>query len=111
MRIIYVKDPEQKILLKDIAIGTIFRPVNTDDIYMKLDHNGGSDFLTNNCSYLWSAMNGDYEGEDFETRSEFEENHDYEDTILCVDMKNGNISLLYKYIEIDILNCELVVKE
>lgn len=110
MKVKYIEQPEKKTLLKDIGIGTVFAPIGTNDIYIKLDHNGGSDFLTNNCAYLWSATNGGYEGEDFETRNDFEEEYDYEDLILCADVQSGNATLLFKHIEVEILNCELVIK-
>jgi hypothetical protein len=111
MKVRYNEQTKKVILLKDISIGTVFCPVGTHDIYMKLDHNGGSDFLTNNCSYLWTATNGGYEGENFETRNDFEEDYDYEDLILCVDVQTGNVALLFKYIEIELLNCELIINK
>lgn len=109
MKVRYTEQTKKAVLLRDISIGTVFCPIGTQDIYMKLDHNGGSDFLTNNCSYLWSAVNGGYEGEDFETRSDFEEEYDYEDFVLCVDIESGNIALLFKNIKVETPNCELVI--
>lgn len=109
MKVKYTEQTKKAILLKDISIGTVFCPIGTQEIYMKLDHNGGSDFLTKNCSYLWSATNGGYEGENFETRDEFEENYDYEDLVLCADIKSGNVTLLFKYIEVETPNCELTI--
>ena len=109
MKVKYAEQTTKKILLRDISIGTVFCPIGTQDIYMKLDHNGGSDFLTNNYSYLWSATNGGYEGEDFETRSDFEDEYDYEELVLCADVKSGNVALLFKHIEVETPNCELVV--
>ena len=109
MKVKYAEQTKKAVLLRDIAIGTVFCPIGTSDIYMKLDHNGDSDFLTNNCSCLWSALNGGYEGENFETRSDFEEEYDYEDLVLCADIKSGNVALLFKYIEVETPNCELVI--
>lgn len=111
MKVRYAEHTKKAVLLRDISTGTVFCPIGTHDIYMKLDHNGGSDFLTNNCSYLWSAVNGGYEGENFKTRSDFEEEYDYEEFVLCANVQTGNVALLFKHIEIELLNCELIINK
>lgn len=112
MKINYVSKIEQpKFTLNDIKVGELFRPVDSRMVFMRLDRDGNDDFLTNQCSVLWESMFNGYIGEDFDDRDEFEDNHSYDDLILCVDMDDGSVCLIYKGIEVEKLNAEIQIVE
>jgi hypothetical protein len=111
MKVKYVEQTKKATLLKDIPVGAVFNPIDTSHIYMALDHSGDSEFLTSNLSRLWSATETGYEGEDFDTREDFEQNYDYSNLILCADICTGKTALLFEDIEVELLNCELVVNK
>ena len=111
MKVKYENKTKKAVLLKAIPIGAVFCPIDAHSIYMKLDHDGDSELLTNNCQYLWSATHVGYEGENFESRSDFEEEHDYEEFSLCADVESGEMALLYENIEVELLECELVINK
>ena len=112
MKINYVSKIKQpKLTLNDIKVGELFRPINSRMVLMRLDRYGEDDLLTTHCSVLWETMLNGYVGEDFDDRDEFEDKHEYEDLILCADMGDGSIYLMYQGIEVEKLNAEIRIVE
>ena len=112
MKIKYVSKIEQpKLTLNDIEVGELFRPVDSRMVFMRLDRDGNDELLTNQCSVLWESMFNGYIGEDFDDRDEFEDNHSYDDLILCAEMDDGSVCLIYKDIEVEKLNAEIQIVE
>lgn len=112
MKVNYVSKIEQsKLTLNDIEVGELFRPIDSRMVFMRLDRDGNDDLLTTHCSILWESMSIGYMGEDFDDRDEFEDNHSYDDLILCADMTDGSVGLIYKGIEVEKLNAEIQIVE
>ena len=112
MKINYVSKIEQpKLTLNDIKVGELFRPTNSRMVLMRLDRNGEDDLLTTHCSVLWETTLNSYVGEDFDDIVDFEDKHNYEDLILCADMDDGSVCLIYKGIEVEKLNAEIRIVE
>ena len=112
MKINYVSKIEQsKLTLNDIKVGELFRPIDSRMVFMRLDRNGEDNLLTTHCSFLWESMFNGYIGEDFDDRDEFEDNHSYDDLILCAEMDDGSVCLMYQGIEVEKLNAEIRIVE
>lgn len=111
MKINYVEKTQKKITLADIKVGELFRPTNSRDVYLRTDLWGDDEILTNNCNTLWQSFACGYDNEPFENKDEFEERYDYEDLIVCVDMTNGEVYLLYKDITVERLKSEITIEE
>lgn len=112
MKINYVSKIEQsKLTLNDIEVGELFRPIDSRMVFMRLDIDGNDDLLTTHCSILWESMLNGYIGEDFDDKDEFEDNHSYDDLILCAEMDDGSVGLIYKGIEVEKLNAEIQIVE
>ena len=112
MKLNYVSKNNQPLLtLDDIEVGELFRPTNTSMVLMRLDKNADSMLLTEYHSTLWEETFNGYIGEDFDDKDEFEDNHDYDELILCADMTDGSVGLIYKGIEVEKLNAEIQIVE
>ena len=111
MKINYAEKVNKEIKLKEIAIGELFRPTNSRDVYMRTTIRGDDTLLTNSCNTLWENTACGYEGEPFVDRDDFEEKCEYEDLIACVDMESGESWLLYQDIDVETLKSELTIEE
>ena len=110
MKINYVSKIEQpQLTLDDIKVGELFRPTDTSMVLMRLDKNGDSMVLTEYHSSLWEETFLNYIGEDFDDKDEFEDNHNYDELILCADMTDGSVGLMYRGIEVEKLNAEIQI--
>ena len=112
MKINYVSKIEQpKLTLNDIEVGELFRPIDSRMVFMRLDRDADSMLLTEYHSTLWEETFNGYIGEDFDDKDEFEDNHDYGELILCADMTDGSVGLIYKDREVEKLNAEIRIVE
>ena len=110
MKINYVsKNTQPQLTLNDIEVGELFRPTDTSMVFMRLDKDADSTLLTEYHSTLWEETFNGYIGEDFNDKDEFEYNHDYYELILCANMTDGSVGLIYKGIEVEKLNAEIQI--
>ena len=109
MKVSYINKSNET-TLDLIEVGGVFRFPNSRRLFMKLDLNGESPQLTNNCNELWDMTTLSAENP-FNEQSEFEENHEYAELILCVELISGEVFLAYEDSKVEKLNCELLVEE
>ena len=96
--------------LKNIGAGTVFRPTNSRALYIRTDTNGNSLLLNDRCQNLWGSV-ADIQSNFEHSKTTFEETHDYEELILCIDLANGGAILFYEGIEIERPACDLLVDD
>lgn len=96
--------------LKNIGAGTVFRPTNSRALYIRTDTNGNSLILNDRCQNLWGSV-ADIQSNFEHSKITFEETHDYEELILCIDLANGGAILFYEGIEIECPACDLLVDD
>lgn len=109
MKVSYINKSNET-TLNLIEVGEVFRFPNSRRIFMKLDLNGGSRFLTSDCNELWDMVSLSAENP-FTEQREFEESHSYTELILCVELASGEVFLAYENSKVEKLNCELLVEE
>lgn len=110
MKIVYKDIPAAIPRLAEISSGQVFRPINSLSTFMRCDLNADSPFLSERVSNIWEHTT--FVGsEPFDDKDEFDENCDYDELIVCVNLTTGGVTLLYDGIEVERLDCELVVKE
>lgn len=110
MKIEYInKQPTKTPTLAELKSGEVFRPMNSHIVYMCCDLSGESRLLSERASDIWEyvALVGD---EPFVDRETFAENHDYDELIVCISLTSGNVVLLYQDIEVERVNCKLLVE-
>lgn len=110
MKIEYTnKQPTKDPTLADLKPGEVFRPTNSRTIYMCCGLSGESRLLSEHASDIWdyTALVG---SEPFERKEEFDENHDYDELIVCVNLTTSGVVLFYQDIEVERVNCKLLVE-
>lgn len=110
MKVNYIEN-HNTTTLQLIEVGSVFRPANSQELFIKLDRNAESEIFNNRCSVLWQNFIGGYIGEDFTNKDEFDMNHDYTQLILCADIVTGKIYFMYEDIRVEVVKCELFVEE
>lgn len=111
MKIEYTnKQPTKNPTLRELKPGEAFRPTNSPNIFMRCDHDGESRLLSNYAPDIWESITVTGQ-EPFEDVDVFRENHDYDELIVCVHLATGSITLFYQGIEVERLNCKLLVEE
>lgn len=109
MKVNYI-DKNNTTTLKLIEVGALFRPINSIDLYIKLDTVADSRlFKSSNSTVIWDNVAVGYDGENFNGKEEFELEHEYSELILCADVITGEIYFLYENIKVESLKCELLV--
>lgn len=95
--------------LAELKPGEVFRPTNSRIVYMCCDLSGESCLLSERGSDIWeyTALVGI---EPFDEKETFAENHDYDELIVCVNLTSGGVVLLYQDIEVERVNCKLLVE-
>lgn len=109
MKVSYINKSNET-TLELIEVGGMFRFPNSRRILMKLDLNGDSQYLTNDHTELWNMIALSAENS-FREQNEFEENHEYGELVLCVELVSGEVFLAYEGSKVEKLNCELLVEE
>ena len=110
MKIRYTNKPQvPNPTLKELAVGTLFRPINSNIIYLLTNLYGEHNILSTSCSWLWQGFH-DIQN-DFDNQEDFEDSHDYTELILCIDIENGKAELLHEDITVVIIDAELVVEQ
>lgn len=110
MKIRYTNKPQDpNPMLKELSIGALFRPINSNTIYLLTGLYGESHLLTDSSKVLWENFR-DIQF-DFHDKEEFDEGHDYTELLLCVDIESGKAELLHKDITVVIIDAELVVEK
>ena len=111
MKIEYIdKQPTKTPTLADLKSGEVFRPKDSHLILMCCDISGESRLLSDCGSDIWGYAT--FVGsESFENKDDFAENHDYDELIVCANLVTGGVTLFHESIEVERLDCKLVVKE
>lgn len=110
MKIRYINKPQTpNPTLKDLSIGTLFHPIDSNTIYLLTGLCGESYLLTDSSKVLWENFH-DIQL-DFQDKEDFDEGHDYTELLLCVNIESGKAELFYEDITVVIVNAELVVEK
>lgn len=110
MKITYQEKPISRIpKLKDLDTGEVFRFPNSLRIFMRCDLCGESQLLSEKPSSIWGYVTKTA-NDPFEDKEHFDENFDYDQLIVCVELVSGNVTLFYEGIEVEPLDCELLIK-
>lgn len=103
MKIEYIKSKKDYPMLSEIPAGTVFSPIGSSEIGLKLDKDGMSDVFIDSYTILrretWNIQDCD---DDFEN---------YEEIIAVTHLGSGTLCFLNKNIKVNPLNCKLVVEE
>ena len=111
MKITYTDKPIGKSpTLEDLKRGAVFRPINSRQVYIRSDLLGEDYLLTERGENIWRYVTL-VGSEPFEDKAEFDENYDYDSLIVCVNLESGYVTVFYDGIEVEPLDCELLVKE
>lgn len=109
MKITYQEKPiPQNPKLKDLNTGDVFRVTGSLRIFMRCDLCGESRLLAEKSSSIWGYVTKTA-NDPFEDKEHFDENFDYDQLIVCVELVSGNVTLFYEGIEVELLDCELLV--
>lgn len=108
MKVSYINQSNET-TLELIEVGGVFRFFNSRRVFMKLDLKGDSQYLNDSCAALWDMTTLTAENP-FNEQSEFEENHEYAELVLCVELISGEVFLAYEGSKVEKLNCELLVE-
>lgn len=104
------KQPTKTPTLTDLKSGDVFRPTNSRHIFMRCDLCGESRLLSDCGSDIWGYAT--FVGsEPFENKDDFAENHDYDELIVCANLVTGGVTLLHESIEVEKVECKLLVEE
>lgn len=95
--------------LKDLKAGTVFRPTNISTLYISCDMAAEHCLLSASYGDLWDNFL-DLQDNFNDDREFFAEHHDYEELYVCVQLDTGEVVLLWEGIEVEELDCELIVK-
>ena len=96
--------------LRDLKAGAVFRPINNSTVYIACDMDAECPLLSSSCGDLWKYF-FDLQDDFNYDRDLFGENHDYDELYVCVQLTTGKVVLLWNGIEVEELDCELMVKE
>lgn len=111
MKVSYVENCNPITTLEFVEVGSVFRPINSQNLFIKLDRNADNEIFTNEYNKLWANFTGGYAGEDFYDQDEFETDHYYNQLTLCADIVTGEIHFMYEGIKVRVMKCELFVEE
>ena len=109
MKVNYIEN-HNTTTLQLVEVGSVFRPINSQDLFIKLDRNAESEIFSGRFKVLWQNFIGGYIGEEFTDKEEFDMNHDYTQLILCADIVTGEIHFMYENIKVKVIKCELFVE-
>ena len=105
MKITYEKTNKPYKYLEDLGVGTIFRPKNSQTLYLVTDHTGGDEVFDEDMSTYYA-------------KEDNIQNFDYDDVppkghdlVVAVDLLYGNLHFFHHMILVELLDCELIVKE
>ena len=101
MKITYSKGYIPHPQLCSLKLGEVFRPINSQRIYMKAAHTGLDDIFSE------TAVEDYYENIQNVELDKDHANHYW----ACIDISNGNIVFFHRDIEIKPLECELNIIE
>lgn len=110
MKVNYIEN-HNTTTLQLVEVGSVFRPTNSQELFIKLDRNAESEIFSDRYDVLWQNFIGGYIDEDFVNQDEFDMNHDYTELILCANIVTGKIYFMYENIRVDLIKCELLVEE
>ena len=105
MKINYEKTVPITPNLNEVRSGDLFRPVNSEHVYMRTNAHGSDEFTSEKELPLRKLFL------DIQNTYKNLEDIDYEDLIFCVDMECGKLILLHGGIEVEKLIGELMIKE
>ena len=91
--------------LHDVHSGELFRPTNSERVFMRTSGRGGDEFTCDKEQPLRKLF------EDMQEAYERPEDIDYEDLLFCADMETGKLVLLHSDLKVEKLIGELMIKE
>ena len=104
MKIVYKDIPAVIPRLAEVSYGQVFRPTNSRTVYMRLPYTAERELFTSYDPTLNDYIEpiqvdgslDDKEGDEF---------------IACICLDNGVFTFLHKDTKVELLTCELVIKE
>lgn len=91
--------------LNEVRPGELFRPTNSENVYMRTNHQGSDDFTSEKEPPLRKMFI------DVQDTYDNPEDIDYEELVFCVDMETGKLVLLSAAVKVEKLIGELMIKE
>lgn len=105
MKINYERTVPITPLLYEVRPGELFRPTNSERVFMRTNGHGSDEFTSDKIAplrKLFDDLQGNYEAED---------DIDYESLIFCTDVETGKLILLDSELKVEKLVGELLIKE
>ena len=91
--------------LENVKPGELFRPVNTERIFMRTSARAGDEFTSEHEARLRKLF------DDIQHQFTDPDDMDYEDLVFCADMETGKLVLLHLGLKVEKLIGELMIKE
>ena len=91
--------------LHEVRPGELFRPVNSDHVFMRTNARGCDEFTSEKEAPLRKLF------DDIQNAYEKTEDIDYEELVFCSDMETGKLILLHNNLKVEKLIGELMIKE
>ena len=91
--------------LHEVRAGELFRPVESDHVYMRTNGRGSDEFTSEKETPLRKLF------DDIQCVYEENEELDYEELIFCTDMETGKLILFHTDLKVEKLIGELMIKE
>lgn len=104
MKIIYKDIPSIIPCLAEVNYGQVFRPTNSRVVYMRLPYTAEGDIFTS-----YDCILNDYI-EPIQVDGSLDDK-EADEFIACIRLDSGVLAFLHKDTKIDLLTCELVIKE
>ena len=103
MKIEYARSKRDYPKLCEIPVGTVFSPINSTGIYIRLDEDGMSDIFTDHYNTLKQyTLNIQGTDDDWEN---------YSDIIAVAHLSGGALNFMHRDTIVNPLDCKLVVEE
>lgn len=91
--------------LHEVRPGDLFRPVNSERVFMKTNGKGSDEFTSEKEQPLRKLF------DDMQKFYEAPDEVDYEELSFCIDMENGKMVLLHVDLKVEKIIGELIIKE
>ena len=104
MKIVYKDIPAVIPRLAEINYGQVFRPTNSQVVYMRLPYTAGAEIFTSYDPTLNEYI------EPIQVQDDLDDK-EADEFISCVNLRDGLVVFLHRDTKVESLKCELVIKE
>jgi hypothetical protein len=104
MKIVYKDIPAVVPCLAEVNYGQVFRPTNSRTVFMRLPYTTGAEIFTSYEPTLNDYIEPIQVGGSLDDK-------EADEFVACIDLCDGSLAFLHKDTKVELLTCELVIKE